>query len=480
MKRNKFNLSHDHLTSGDMGQLLPIGCMEVLPGDSFQHSTSVLIRVTPQLKPVMHKVNVHVAHYYVPNRLVWSGWEDFITGESATPPPTFAGGTATKKIIDYMGIANASGITYSMLAVRAYNKIWNEYFRDQDLQAEVSESNLDILNVAWAKDYFTTARPWPQKGDAVTLPLGTQAPVKGIGVVGQTYDTTDRTVYETGEAASSTFLDTVSTATAGKVYVEQDPNNAGFPGVYADLSDADAIDIRDFREAFALQRYQEARARYGSNYVDYLRYIGLRPSDARLQRPEFLGAGRANLQFSEVLNTAANGGVDALGELGGHGIAAMRSNKYRRFFEEHGHVITVLYVRPKSLYANALPRKFTRTTKEDYYQKELENIGAQEVLNQEVYSAHTDKTGVFGYAPRYSEYRSEASRVSAEFRESLNYDWHFGRIFSSDPALNETFIKCVPTKRVFNEQTNHSLWIMAHHSIGARRIVGRGNIGSMM
>lgn len=480
MKRSKHNLSHYKLMSCDMGQLVPVGALEVLPGDTFQHDTTALIRVSPQLKPVMHPVYVHIAHYFVPNRLVWSGWEDFITGESATPPPTVLGQVhALNKVSDCIGIKNNTQNEYSALPLRAYNKIWNEYYRDQDLDSEIWEDNNNILNVRWQKDYFTAARPWPQKGDAVTLPIGTKAPVKGIGVVGQTYDGTDRTVYESGESSSSTFDSTVAAATSGKVYVEQDPDNAGFPGVYADLADADAIDIRDFREAFGMQRYQEARARYGSSYVDYLRYLGIRGSDARLQRPEYLGGGVATLQFSEVLNTNSDG-TAALGELGGHGIAMTRSNKYRRFFEEHGWVISVMYVRPKNIYMNGLPRKFTRTTKEDYFQRELQNIGAQEIKNKELTADHSNPDGTFGYAPRYSEYRTEASGVAGEFRDSLNWDWHFGRNLSGDVALNSSFVNCQPTKRVFADQTNHSLWCMINHRVGARRMVGRGEIGSMM
>ena len=229
-----------------------------------------------------------------------------------------------------------------------------------------------------------------------------------------------------------------------------------------------------------MQRYQEARAKYGSNYVDYLRYLGLRPSDSRLQRPEFLGAGRQVVSFSEVLNTMSAPGFAALGTLGGHGIAAMRGNRYRRFFEEHGWVISLMYVRPRSIYVSGLPRKFTRTTKEDYYQRELETIGAQEVLNREVYEGHSDPTGVFGFNDRYSEYRSERSYVTSQFRNSTSYDWHFGRIFASDQALNSSFITCFPTKRTFADQVEDSLDVMVHHSLVARRMVRPAAHGSLM
>jgi len=247
------------------------------------------------------------------------------------------------------------------------------------------------------------------------------------------------------------------------------PSTSNRPQVFADLSGASAITINALREAMALQRYAEARARYGSRYVEYLRYLGVRSSDARLQRPEYLGGGRQTIQFSEVLQTAE--GTNPVGEMRGHGIAAMRSNRYRKFFEEHGYVISLLTVRPKTIYQQGLFRHWNRRVKEDFYQKELQHIGQQEILNKEVYAPHASPDGVFGYQDRYDEYRRNESLVSGEFRDTTLDHWHMARVFGSTPALNASFVSSVPTKRIFASESTDGLYIMANHSMQARRMV---------
>lgn len=492
-RRQKHSLSHHNLATFDMGELAPVGCVEVLPGDSFQHGASVLLRCSPLLSPVMHPIDVRLHHFFVPNRLTWDGWEDFITGGSdgeggdsgAYPTITVNSGTgfAEGSLADYLGVpTGVDDLPVCALPFRAYGMIWNEFFRDQDLQTELvvstasgadTTTNQTLQKCAWQKDYFTLARPWPQKGPDITLPLGETAPVVTTGVAPK-FTTTNDAGQQTIRGISGQRLwegnDGAWASTAEIKF-------ASVSGLEADLAEATSSNVNDLRRAMALQRYQEARALYGSEYVDYLRFaFGVTSDDARLQRPEYLGGGKQTIAFSEIVQSGPDGDDDGVGALKGHGIAAMRSNRYRRFFNEHGWVISLMSVRPRSMYGSGLHRSFSRTTKEDYYQRELEHIGQQEILNKELRWAHATPNGVFGYGDRYSEYRHQPSRVAGEFRSTLNF-WHLARLFSSDPALNSTFVTCTPGKRIHAEQTADQLWVMVNHSIQARRAVGNSSIG---
>lgn len=488
MKRNKFSLSNYKLLSCDMGELIPCGLTEVLPGDSIQQMTNVLLRCSPLLTPVMHPVDVRIHHWFVPHRLVWEDWEDFITGgsdgldTSDFPTITFSGGSgaAVGSLADYLGVTpGVNNLEVNALPFRGYAMIFNEWYRDQDLQSELaismaagadSTTSTALQNCSWEKDYFTSSRPWEQKGPSITVPLGDTAPVLGIGATDVNPTTLSVTVRESDATTSSYAKVWRSTENAERIFMSGDnPSNANYPWVRADLSNASAITINALREALALQRFAEARARYGSRYVEYLRYLGVKSSDARLQRPEYLGGGRQSIQFSEVLQTAE--GTNPVGELRGHGIAALRSNRYRRYFEEHGFIFTLLSVRPKTIYAQGLARHWNRRVREDFWQAELQHIGQQEVLNKEVYAAHATPDGTFGYQDRYDEYRRSESTIGGEFRTSALDSWHMARIFSSSPALNADFVKCVPTERTFAVPSEDVLWVMARHSIQARRLV---------
>lgn len=493
MKRSKHSLSHYVLSTFDMGQLVPVANFEVLPGDSVRMSTSALIRVSPLMAPVMHPVTVRLHHWFVPYRILWDGFEDFITGgpdgtgaDDPFPTAPMAGFIEGPGFLgDFMGLPNlgttyTNGLRVSALPFAAYSRIWNEFYRDQDLQAEIGDDVMDpgsfnaaVQNIAWEKDYFTAARPWTQKGPDVTIPIAGTATVHGAG--------------------KPTFMGGVGPVNLGELQENTQEVQTQFassqtppiglqwndPALSVDLTGATAIGVNDVRMAFALQRYQEARAAYGSRYTEYLRYLGVRSSDARLQRPEYLGGGRTTLNFSEVLRTGNDVAADdesPIGEMRGHGIGAVRSRRWIRFFEEHGIVLTLASVRPRSMYANGADRMWFRTSKEDFWQQELEQIGQQEVYNREVYTHHPTPDGIFGYNDRYAEYRHKQSYVTNEFRNIMS-DWHLARSFASAPALNSDFIECVPSKRIHAEQTQNTLWGMFSHSIQARRMVGKKVIG---
>lgn len=490
-KRNKFSLSFYKLFTCKMGYLLPMGLIEVLPGDTIRHATGLFMRLAPMLAPVMHPCHVTIHTWYVPHRLVWDEFEQFITGgedglnTSVLPTITApSGGFPVGSLADYLGVVpGVEGLEISALPFRAYAMIYNEWYRDQDLEEAVpfsTDSGPDtttstaLLRGDWERDYFNTARPWPQKGLAVTVPVNGNfdASVVSDGTVptfspnGTSAGTsTVHPLYSGNVGANFSLLggDVASTAAVTtRVW-----NNSGLK--LDTTSNNASVDINQLREAFALQRFEEHRAMYGSRYVEYLRYLGIKASDARLQRPEYLGGGRQTIQFSEVLQTAE--GTDPVGTLRGHGIASMRSNRYRRFIEEHGYILSFLLVRPKSIYMQGLDRTWLRRVKEDFWQKELEHIGQQEVYTQELYAA-ADSGTVFGYQNRYDDYRQHWSSVSGEFRDILDY-WHMARSFSNEPVLNADFISSVPTERIFAAQKNDQLYCFAQHSVQARRLMAK-------
>lgn len=500
MKRAKHSLSHYKLLTCKMGQLVPVTWFEALPGDTIQMATSALIRCAPLVTPVMHPVHIRFHHWFVPNRLIWANWQNFITGGSdgldatAHPYITFTN-PAVSTLADYIGVptANFSSKRVSALPFRAYNLIFNEFYRDEDLISALTNStgdgsdttsNTALQNICWEKDYLTSSRPWAIKGSSITLPVGGQAPVKGIGKQTGVFGSTNQAVRETGGGTPTySIANQIGTAIADdKFYVKGDNASTGFPQIFADLSAATGVDINSVRQAFALQRFEEARARYGSRYTEYLRYLGVRSSDARLQRPEYLGGGRNVIQFSEVLQTGVttSGSQVGIGTMFGHGITGMRTNRYRRFFEEHGIVMTLMSVRPKTMYSQRAKRSLLRgvdTTyvglngnKYDYWQRELQTIGQQQVNASEV--DPQAGVGSFGYQDRYDEYRREESSVAGLFRTTLN-TWHLSREFGSAPSLNSTFVSCVPSTRVFADTSNDNLYVCANHSIQARRLVSR-------
>jgi hypothetical protein len=523
-KRNKFSLSNYKLLTASMGKLIPIGLFEVLPGDTIQQNTSLFVRMAAMVTPVMHPLKIRIHHWYIPFRLIWKNFEQFITGGAdgmdATVPPTFpaVASQTPGSLYDYFGVPLGKAIpagTLSALPFRAYVKVYNEWYRDQDLEDELTCLDTDgvepnysaggtarsLLNCDWERDYFTTARPWPQKGAAVTVPI-TGGGVTGNVIPDPSVPYPTFTAHRTsGSAADDVtgslgYRSTNTTddpahyrVTGPSTYIfsgdATDTYKWGNPGLKLSGGSLGALDINALREAFALQKFEEHRAMYGSRYTEYLRYLGVKASDSRLQRPEYLGGGSSTIQFSEVLQTSAGSDEpfadrSPVGTLRGHGIGAMRSNRFRRFIEEHGFILTLMSAVPRSIYMQSLPRLWSRRVKEDYWQKELEHIGQQPVYTDEVcyvpLAAGAERT-IFGYQNRYDEYREIQSTVSGEFRGSEKY-WHLARDFATTPVLNSDFLKCNPSARIFADPGTDSrqaqqMYIMANHSIQARRLLSR-------
>ena len=469
MKRNKFSLGHYKLATMDMGTLYPIACIDVIPGDTIQQATSALVRLQPLMAPVMHPIDATIHHWFVPYRLLWNEFEDFITGgprgTSIPVFPTIQKNFTKGSLGDYFGLFGSQEV--SALPFRAYQKIWNEFYRDQDLQDELEETedsgvdNIDykLLPVSWRKDYFTTARPWTQKGTEISVPVDFSGQFKlaGLGLqAGYKRATIPAPGYDPVYSFEPSDI-------GGKVGDNNDSFNA-YKGVRNDVgirgtdnpdgiafnvdgpvgdhggtivsqggsvvvksdnvtmspiagSGNRGISIQDLRTALALQRYEEARAKYGSRYIEYLRYLGIRSSDARLQLPEYLGGGKQTIQISEVLRT---GGDGALGSMAGHGIGAIRSNRYRRFFEEHGVIISLMYIMPKPMYIQGTERMWLKRTKEDFFQKELQSIGMQSVYTREL-KGTAPNDAIFGYQDRYDEYRRQPSQVCGDFRDQSSH-----------------------------------------------------------
>jgi len=454
MRRNLFNLSHEHKTSVDMGYLVPVLTEEVLPGDTFIHSVSALTRVAPLVHPLMHRVELRFHTFYVPNRILWSGWEDFITGKNdVDPKPEYTTTGTNEQLLDFMGIPPQAGLVVDQLPILAYNLCWNEFYRDQDLQVERDLDDVTVARCAWQKDYFTVCRPQPQQGDAEPIPLS------GRGRIAVENADTDRDV----------ALEIRAGATPTDFYYSVD-GQGDTDGMFVNLDEGN-ISVDDLRRSIALQRFAEARMRFGSRYVDYLRYCGVNPSDGRLDRPEYLAGGKETLSFSEVLSTAETAESN-VGDMYGHGIAMGSQRNYRKNFEEHGWVLTLMSARPKTVYADAVPRKFLRRDAMDYWQKELEVLPWQEIKENEIHKAGSEST-VWGYAPRYEEYRHGVSHVSNTLRGGTENDWHMAREFTTPPALNGSFVECTPTDRIYQDTNMPDLIVNVMHNLKAARLVGQ-------
>lgn len=476
-KRNVFDLSHEVKMTFNMGELIPFLCLETVPGDTFICDSEVLIRFAPMLAPIMHRVDVYTHFFFVPNRIIWDEWEDFITGGEdgldATAIPTITINQDNKewfekgRLPDYLGIppidplSTVDGeIEINALPFKAYLEIYNEYYRDQNLIDEVGFSwgtvATTVRKRAWERDYFTSALPWTQRGSEVELPLGISAPI----------ETSSAYVEGIRKVGGALPPDNGALKALNGTLVDVNDNGLYWKGENwsADLSSATAATVNELRRAIRIQEWLEKSARGGSRYAEQiLIHFGVKSSDARLQRPEYLGGGKQNVVISEVLNTAvsrstAAGTVDQVltpqGEMTGHAISIGKSNEFKAYFEEHGYVIGIISVMPKTAYQEGIPKMFSREDKFDFYFPEFAQLGEQEIKMKELvidYEDNSDRDTVFGYQSRYVEYKQQPSRVAGDMRDDYAH-WHLGRIFGagvSNVPLNQSFIECNPSHRIF-------------------------------
>jgi len=478
-QKNSFDLSHDVKLSTKMGQLTPILTLECVPGDKFNLGCESLVRFAPMIAPVMHRMDVSMHYFFVPNRILWNNWEKFITdANSGVVAPYFIWDgnpiDSYAKFFDYMGIPpnNGGSVTdqnLNALPIAAYQCIYNEYYRDQNLQTPVDYKLNDgsnnsrlistfgkLRNRAWEHDYFTSSLPFAQKGAAVDIPIGL---VEG-----------DLPVYlnsSNGTSLNGTPSSVNVAAQGGRTDVPAD-------SLYADTSNAEIepTTINDLRRAFRLQEWLEKNARGGTRYIEsILSHFGVRSSDARLQRPEYITGVKTPVVISEVLNTT--GQTDGLpqGNMAGHGLSISSGKSGSYYCEEHGYIIGIMSVMPKTAYQQGIPKTYLKNDTLDYYFPSFANIGEQPVTKNELYAYTSNANDTFGYVPRYAEYKFMPSRVAGEFRTTLDY-WHLGRIFATEPNLNSTFIECNPddTTRIFAvEDDTDPLYCHVYNKIQAVR-----------
>ena len=478
-KKNVFDLSHDVKMSMKMGQLTPVLVTECVPGDSFQIGCDSLIRFAPMVAPVMHRMDVSVHYFFVPNRLTWDNWEKFIVDANTPhvlPYISYSGSPywdQFKKFMDYMGVPpNTSGGSViqqlNALPFAAYQAIYNEYYRDENLVPEVDYkladgmANQAILcaqrNRAWEHDYFTASLPFAQKGTAVDIPIGSID--NDVAVNWNSLE----------NAHTSVTYDTINSQVIGS---SAGVSTSGTPEMIAKTSDIDIqpTTINDLRRAFRLQEWLEKNARGGTRYIEnILMHFGVRSSDKRLQRPEYITGIKTPVIISEVLNTSATA-EEPQGNMAGHGVA-VSTGKYGNYFcEEHGYIIGVMSVMPQPAYQQGLPKTYLKNDPLDFFWPSFAHIGEQPVTNNELYAYTATGNDTFGYVPRYAEYKYQPSRVAGDFRTILDY-WHLGRIFATQPALNQAFIECTPEQceRIFAVQDGEdNLYCQIMHKIKAVR-----------
>lgn len=475
--RSVFTGSWSRLMTFDAGYLYPFLVDEILPGDHMRYNITAYVRMSTPLFPLFSNQRIDTFIFYVPARTLWNNFTKMFGEQIAGPGDSIsytvpqivsaAGGFPANNIYDHMGlpvvgqIAGGEDISVNALPFRAYNSIYNEWFRDQNV-INAATINIDdgpdavgdysIRKRAKSHDYFTSALPWPQKFTAPNVPVAGQAPVIGIGTVNQLFDATPATVYETPDSSRAyAFAKLIGISSGGtaanqQIYVEGDQSAGGYPQIFADLSEATGVAINTFRQAFLIQQLLERDARGGTRYVEILKsHWGVTSPDFRLQRPEYIGGGQSPLTLTPIAQTAPNGDDTGLGALGAAGTGVgTHSASYAA--TEHGYIIGLINIRTELHYQQGLHKMWTRQTRYDFYVPALAGLGEQAILRQEIYCTGNaaNDGAVFGYQERWHEYRTRTSEVTGMFRSTTanNIDpWHLAQEFGSAPTLSQTFLE---------------------------------------
>jgi len=467
IQRSSFDRSHGHKTTIDAGYLYPVYCDEALPGDTFKMNATVFARMATPIAPVMDNAKLTMHFFAVPMRLVWENSEKFF-GSQDNPgdttdylvPQVNIPLPQAGSLYDYMGIPTDGGaVVANALHMRAYNLIWNDWYRDQNLQDSLevpkddgpdSELTYQLQRRGKRHDYFSSALPFPQKGPGVELPLGTSAPIVTTDQAIQIYP-------KTASIADQRFLqmsDDAGNPVMGYTGTSVTANNTAFgaqTGLQADLSAATAATINSLRMAFQLQKMYEKDARGGTRYTEMIKaHFNVTSPDARLQRPEFLGGSSQDINIVPVAQTQATSEtVTPQGNLAGYGTVQGGGMGFNRSFTEHMVIIGLASISCDLTYQQGLDRMWSRRTRFDYYWPTLAHLGEQEILNKEIYhdTAGGTNDDVFGYQERYAEYRYKPSRITGKFRssdpQSLDI-WHYSQNFTELPTLSPEFIEDNP------------------------------------